>query len=49
MKTWGVEVQLHTFLNSGIDDGEWRASRPGRFKPGAHWIRSWMGSEQIWT
>jgi len=30
---WGVEVQLHAFLSSAIDGGEWSASRPGRFTP----------------
>jgi hypothetical protein len=34
MKTyWGVEVQLHAFLTSALDGGEWSASRPGRFTP----------------
>jgi len=32
MKTYGgVEVQLHTFLTSELDVGEWSGSRPGRF------------------
>jgi hypothetical protein len=30
---WGVEVQLHAFLTSALDGGEWSASRPGRFTP----------------
>jgi hypothetical protein len=29
----GVEVQLHSFLTSTIDGGEWSASRLGRFAP----------------
>jgi hypothetical protein len=29
-----VEVQLHVFLTSTLDGGEWSASRPGRFTPG---------------
>jgi len=29
----GVEVQLHSFLTSAIDGGEWSASRSGRFAP----------------
>jgi hypothetical protein len=34
MKTyWGVEVQLHAFLISALDGGEWSASRTGRFDP----------------
>jgi hypothetical protein len=27
----GVEVQLHSFLNSALDGGNWSASRPGRY------------------
>jgi hypothetical protein len=30
---WGVEVQLHAFLTSALDGGEWSASRPDRFTP----------------
>jgi hypothetical protein len=26
----GVEVRPHPFLNSALDVGEWRVSRPGR-------------------
>jgi len=34
MKTyWVLEVQLHAFLNSAVDRGEWSASRLGRFTP----------------
>ena len=29
----GVEVQLHAFLTSALDGGEWSAPRPGRFTP----------------
>jgi hypothetical protein len=29
-----VEVQLHPFLTSALDGGDWSASRPGRFPPG---------------
>jgi hypothetical protein len=48
MKThWGVEVQLHAFLTSALDGGEWSASRPGCFtpkerSPGTHWIGGWV-------
>jgi len=32
MKTKGrVEVQLHAFLTSELDGGEWSTSGPGRF------------------
>jgi hypothetical protein len=39
----GVEAQLHVFLTSAIDGGEWLASRSGRFKSGkrdtgTHWV-----------
>jgi hypothetical protein len=45
---WGAEIQLHAFLTSELDGGEWSASRPGRFIPtertrGTHWIGSCMG------
>jgi len=34
MKTYGgVEVQLHAFVTSELDGGEWSASRFGRFTP----------------
>jgi hypothetical protein len=43
---WGME--LHAFLTSGLDGGEWSASRPGRFTPGeraplTHWMGGWVG------
>jgi hypothetical protein len=44
MKTyWGVEVELHTFLTSAGDGGEWSVSRPdrptsGETANGTHWI-----------
>lgn len=28
-----VEVDLHSFLNSALDEGEWLASRPNWFYP----------------
>jgi hypothetical protein len=31
---WGVELQLHAFLTSERDGGEWSVSRPGRFTSG---------------
>jgi hypothetical protein len=30
---WGVEVQLHEFLTSALDGGEWSASFPNIFTP----------------
>jgi hypothetical protein len=49
MKAYGgVEEQLHPFLPSALDGGEWSASRPGRFTqreraPGTHCTGSWAG------
>jgi hypothetical protein len=45
---WGVKVQLHAFLTSALDGGEWSASHHGRFTPrerapGTHWIGGWVG------
>jgi hypothetical protein len=35
IKKYGrVDVQLHTFLNSGLYGSKWSASRPARFNPG---------------
>jgi hypothetical protein len=44
---WGVEVQLHVFLTSAVDGGEWSASRTNRFTPrerapATHWIGGWV-------
>jgi hypothetical protein len=30
----GMKAQLHAFLTSALEGGEWSASRPGRFSPG---------------
>jgi hypothetical protein len=30
---WALEVQLHAFLNSAVDEAKWSASRPSRFHP----------------
>jgi len=45
-----VEVQLHQFLTSALDGGEWSASRPGRFSlrlraHGTHWVGGLSGSQ----
>jgi len=53
MKTyWGVKVQLHVFLTSALDGGEWSASHPGRFTtreraPGIHWIGGWVDPRAV--
>jgi hypothetical protein len=53
MKTyWGVEVQLHAFLTSELDGGEWLASRSGRFTareraPGTHLLGGWVGPRAV--
>jgi hypothetical protein len=43
----GIEVQLHAFLTSALDRGEWSALRPGRFTtrervPDTHWTGGWV-------
>jgi hypothetical protein len=39
MKAYGVvEVQLHAFLTSVLDGGEWSSSRPCGFTAGTHSI-----------
>jgi hypothetical protein len=30
---WGVAVELHAFLTSELNGGEWSASRPDPFNP----------------
>jgi len=47
-----VEVQLHVFSISALDEGECPTSRPGRFTPreraaGTHWIRDWVGHRAV--
>jgi hypothetical protein len=42
-----VDVQIHIFLASALDGGEWSTSRPGRFTPGerapgTHCIGGWV-------
>jgi hypothetical protein len=48
MKAYGgVDVYIHIFLTSALVEGEWSASRPGRFtqgmSPDIHWIGGWVG------
>jgi hypothetical protein len=44
MQIYGtVEAQLRVFSTLGLGEGEWLASRPGRFTPGetdagTHWV-----------
>jgi len=35
----GVELYLHAFLTSALDESEWSSSRLGHFSPGTQWIR----------
>jgi len=50
-----VEVQLHAFLTSALDGGEWSVSGPGRFirrerAPDTHWIgEAGWAPEPVWT
>jgi len=42
-----VEIQVHVFLTSALDRGEWSASRPCRFTPGERapgyrWMGGWV-------
>jgi hypothetical protein len=45
----GLKVEIHAFLTSELDRGEWLASRLGRFTPresvprSNHWIGGWVG------
>jgi len=56
MKTYGgVELQIHAFITSALDGGEWSASRPGRFTPGNkarytldRWLAGWT-LEPVWA
>jgi hypothetical protein len=40
---WGVDVYTHVFLTSALVGDEWSASCFGRFTPGTHWKRGWVG------
>jgi hypothetical protein len=41
----GVELQLHVFLTSALDGGEWLASRLSHFTPGVRAAGTlWTGS-----
>lgn len=50
----GVELQLHSFLNTALDRGGSPVSRPGLLNLketvlGSCWIGGWVDSEPIWT
>jgi hypothetical protein len=48
MKAYGgVDVYIYILLTSAVFEGEWSASRHGRFTPGkrapgTHWIGGWV-------
>jgi hypothetical protein len=43
MKVYGgVDVQIQVFLTSTLFEGEWSASRTGRFTPSTRWIGGWV-------
>jgi hypothetical protein len=48
----GVEIQLHMFLITALDEGKWSALRPGRFTPrerapGTHSTGGWVGPRAV--
>jgi hypothetical protein len=48
----GVDVWIHVFLTPALVEGEWSASRPGRFTPGqrapgTHWVGIWVGPRAV--
>jgi hypothetical protein len=42
-----VEVELHDFLTSALDGGDWSASRPGRFTPRGVWVDPRAGLDAV--
>jgi hypothetical protein len=50
---WGEWMYSSTHaLTSALDEGDWSASRPGRFTPrerapGTHWIGGWVGPRAV--
>jgi hypothetical protein len=43
-----MEMELHAFLTSALNDGEWSASHSSHFNLregalGTHWIGGWVG------
>jgi hypothetical protein len=46
MKAYGgVDIKIHICLTSALGEGEWSASRPGRFTPGERLYRRLGGSQ----
>jgi len=43
-----VEIEIHAFLTSALDGGEWSASHSSHFthrvRAHIHWIGGWVGS-----
>jgi len=51
----GVEIQVHSFLTSAPERGEWTNARPSRLRkgkdPSIHLVGGWMGPRaglEIW-
>jgi hypothetical protein len=49
MEAYCGSGDITSFLTSELDEGEWSASRPGRFiprerAPGIRWIGGWVGT-----
>jgi hypothetical protein len=54
VKTWGVKIQLRTFLTSALDGGEWSVLRPGRVTAWKEplipvWLEAGWAPEPVWT
>jgi len=45
--TWGVELQLHTFLTSALDGRECSASCPSCFTPGETDVSIFSAGDQV--
>ena len=54
IKLSGMEVEIHSFLNAALDEGEWSVGLPGQFthkeKPSTQFKReAWWTTERAWT
>jgi hypothetical protein len=48
MKTYGeVDAELHSFLTSALDEGEWSASRSSILSPGNEPHARWIEAEWV--